>query len=421
MSLSKVKEYESSKDVKGLIRLLEDSDADIRYKSAVALGFVGDSQIELLFDALKSDNPLVRWGAAYALGGIKDSKSVSYLKKALKKEVSGHIRKWIIYALGEIGGAEVINPLLDAIKRKKRGTGGIEAKSWATHALGYIGGAESIPILKKERNTTYLFHKAESRWAMGKIQYDLSYKKPEIIPQIQDAVADFALLNLSPAESYVTRVYQFHDKDDVGEFMMIYTLLDLMIRGAITSHIHIKAKKKGLFGKKEDIEEKVILKKGENLDNIDLKPHEKEIVGYIKNKGTKLLTMAYMMDDDRIGAKFREDGLRYLAGQGYFDKDQDFKSTDIKITEEGSKVSDTILKALNDGQNLRIWLKEAPHLAEEYLNNVRGLVLLKRLCFAYDDEVARLTRKIDEAKTEEQKLMCYYWVAEGLKSSFNQL
>jgi hypothetical protein len=421
MSLTKVREYESSKDVEGLIRLLEDSDADVRFKSAQALGLVGGNQLELLLDALKSENPLVRWGAAYALGGVKDPKSVSYLKKALKSEVSGHIRKWIIYALGEIGGEEVIDPLLDAVKRKRKGRGGIEAKSGATHALGYIGGPESVPILKKETSSTYPFHKAESKWAVGKIEYDLSYKKPEQIPQIQVATANFTALNLTPAESYLTRVYQFHDKDDVGEFMMIYTLLDLMIRGGITSCIHTKAKKKGLFGKKEDIEEVVILKKGENLDNLDLKPHEKEIVDYIEDKGTKLLVMAHLMDDDRVGAKFREDGLRYLAGRDYFDKGGDFKSTDIEITEEGSKVSATILEALNEGQNLRIWFKDAPNLAYEYIKNVRGLLLLKRLCFAYDDEVTRLNRKIEEAKTEEEKLLCYYWVAEGLKSSFSRL
>jgi len=420
MSLSKIKEYESSKDLNGLIRLLEDSDAEVRYKSAETLGSVGGSQIELLHEALKNENPLVRWGAAYAIGGVKNPKSVSYLKQALEKEVSGHTSKWIIYALGEIGGAEAISPLTDEIKRKRKGRGGIEGKTWATHALGYIGGEETVPILKKEIKSSYPFQKAESRWALGKIEYDLSYKKMEQIPQIQVATTDFKELNLTPAESYVTRVYQFHDKDDVGEFMMIYTLLDLMIRGALTSQVHIKAKKKGIFGKKEDIEETVIIKKGENLKNLDLKPHEKQIVGYIENKGTKLLTMARVMDDDRVGAKFREDGLRYLAGRGYF-KEGDFKSTNIEITEEGSKVSETILNALNEGQNLRIWIKEAPHLAEEYLKNVRGLVLLKRLCFAYDDEVSRLTRKIDEAKTEEEKLLCYYWVAEGLKSSLTTI
>jgi|GEM_PF-6661823 len=203
----------------------------------------------------------------------------------------------------------------------------------------------------------YPFQKAEVKWALEKIEYDLSYKKVEQIPQIQVATADFKSLNLTPAESYLTRVYQFHDKDDIGEFMMIYTLLDLMIRGVLTSQVHIEAKKNGIFGKKEDIEETVILKKGEDLGNIDLKPHKKKIIEFIENKGTKLLTMARLMDDDRIGAKFREDSLRYLAGRGYFDKGGDFKSTDIEITEEGFKVSETILNALNEGQNLRIWFK----------------------------------------------------------------
>ena len=57
MSLSKIKEYESSKDLNGLIRLLEDSDAEVRYKSAETLGSVGGSQIELLHEALKNENP----------------------------------------------------------------------------------------------------------------------------------------------------------------------------------------------------------------------------------------------------------------------------------------------------------------------------------------------------------------------------
>lgn len=415
MSLSQVREYESSKDVNGLIRLLEDSNEEVRYKSAEALGFVGKSQIGLLHDALKSENPLVRWGSAYGLGGVKDPQSVSYFKNALKIEESGHIRKWIVYALGEIGGPEVIDPLLDIVKGKGKGIGGTAAKSWATHALGYVGRTESVSVLKKETKSIYPFQKAEARWALGKIQFDLSYQEGEI-PRVQDST-DYKGLNLTPAESYVIRVYQFHDKDDVGEFMMIYTLLDLMIRGALTSQVHAKAKKKGIFSKKMDVEETVLIKRAENLDNFDLNPHEKKLIEYIEDKGTKLGTMAHIMDDDRIGAKFREDTLKYLGGQGYFDNEGDFNSTNLKITDEGYKASETILKALNEGQNLRIWIKSAPDLAEEYLENVEGLAMLKRLCFAYDDEIPRLTRKIQDAKTEKERLWCYYWVAEGLKSS----
>lgn len=111
----------------------------------------------------------------------------------------------------------------------------------------------------------------------------------------------------------------------------------------------------------------------------------------------------------------------FFLGGKIFDKDGDFNSNNLKITEEGSKVNETILNALNNGQNIRIWLKDAPDLAGEYLENVKGLLLLKRLCFAYDDEVPRLSRKIQDAKTGEEELRCYYWVAEGLKSILTTL
>lgn len=45
MSISKVKEMESSGDVKGLVGLLEDKDPHIRYNVAVSLAVVGGTQI----------------------------------------------------------------------------------------------------------------------------------------------------------------------------------------------------------------------------------------------------------------------------------------------------------------------------------------------------------------------------------------
>ncbi|MBI5681472.1 MAG: HEAT repeat domain-containing protein [Methanobacterium sp.] len=420
MSLSKVDEMKNSEDIGGLIKLLEDSDWEVRYKSAEALGFVGKSQIGLLHEALNSENILVRWGAAYALGGVKDSNSVPYLKEALKKEDVGNIRKWIVYALGEIGSSDVIEPLIDVLKKKEKTIEGVMTKRWAAHVLGYIGDAESLQILKKESKDKYPIQRAQANWAIGKIEYDLQYQKTDPIPEIEELTAELKSLNLTPAESYVIRLYHYHDKDDIGEFMMIYTLLDMIIRGALTSYLQVKAKKKGFISKKMDIEEKVILKKGENLENLDLKPHERKMVEYVEGKGIELKDMKIIMDDDRIGAKFREDGIKYLAGQGYFEEGQNFKGTDLKLTDKGSKASETINDALKTIRNLRIWMKEAPSLAEEYLSNVGGNVFIHRMCFLVDDDVPKLTRKVNESKTPEEKLLCYYWVMEGLRTNLNK-
>lgn len=420
MSLSKVNEMKGSEDIGGLIRLLEDSDAEVRYKSAEALGFVGKSQIELLHQALKSENILVRWGAAYALGGTKDSRSIPYLKEALKKEETGHIKKWVIYALGEIDGGDVIEPLIGVLKKKEKSLEGVMNKRWAAHVLGYIGGAESLSILKKEAKDQFPIQRAQANWAIGKIEYDLQYQKTEPIPEIEDLTAELKSLNLTPAESYVIRLYHYYDRDDIGEFMMMYTLLDLIIRGAITSYLHTKAKKKGLFSKKMDIEETVILKKGENLENLDLKPHERRMIEHIEGKWAKLEKIKILMDDDRTGAKFREDGIKYLAGQGYFEEGQNFKDTDLKLTDKGSKASETINDALKTVRNLRIWMKEAPNLAAEYLNNVGGNVFIHRMCFLVDDDIPKLTRKVAEAKTPEERVLCYYWELEGLRTNLNK-
>lgn len=419
MSMSKVEEMKNSDDVGGLIKLLEDSDWEVRYKSAQTLGFIGKSQIELLHEALKSENILVRWGAAYALGGVKDSRSIPYLKEALRKEEADHIKKWIVYALGEIKGGDVIEPLIDILKRKDKSVEGLMTKRWAMHALGYTGGAETLPILKKEAKGKFPIQRAQANWAIGKIRYDLAYQKKEPIPGIEEETEELKSLNLTPAESYVIRLYHYYDKDDIGEFMMIYTLLDLMIRGALTSHLHTKVKKKGFISKKMDIEEKIIIKKGENLENLDLKPHEKKMVEYAEDKWAELKNMKFLMDDDRKGKEFRENGLKYLAGLGYFEEGQNFKKTNIKITDKGSKASETINDALKTVRNLRIWMKEAPDLAVEYLKNVGGNVFIHRMCFLLEDDVLKLTRKVNESKTPEEKLLCYYWIIEGLRTNLN--
>ena len=66
-----IEELKARGDVEGLIGALEDSDADVRWKAAYALGEIGDERaVEPLIEALKDSNKDVRENAAEALKKI---------------------------------------------------------------------------------------------------------------------------------------------------------------------------------------------------------------------------------------------------------------------------------------------------------------------------------------------------------------
>jgi len=71
--------------VEPLIKALKDKDSGVRRSAAEALGKLKDPRaVEPLIGALKDEYPLVRWSVAEALGELRDPRAVEPLIKALK-------------------------------------------------------------------------------------------------------------------------------------------------------------------------------------------------------------------------------------------------------------------------------------------------------------------------------------------------
>jgi len=104
-------EIEDPSAVQGLVSVLNDSDLEIRRKAAWALGEIEDtSAIAGLVSALKDADVSVRKEAARALGEIEGTAAVPALVDALK-DSDWHVRKMAAWALGEIEDASALNAL----------------------------------------------------------------------------------------------------------------------------------------------------------------------------------------------------------------------------------------------------------------------------------------------------------------------
>ncbi|MCD6493385.1 MAG: HEAT repeat domain-containing protein [Archaeoglobaceae archaeon] len=98
-------EIKDPRAVEPLIQALKDEDSGVRCAAANALVRIGEPAVEPLIQALKDDDSNVREKAAWALGWIGDKRAVEPLIQALKDEDS-NVRQGAAYALGEITGKD---------------------------------------------------------------------------------------------------------------------------------------------------------------------------------------------------------------------------------------------------------------------------------------------------------------------------
>ena len=112
-----VERLKAKGDVKGLIKLLKDKkDWSARLGAAEALGDIGDATaVKPLIQALKDENSDVRMGVAWALGKIPDTTAVEFLIQALKDENRG-VRSEAARALRDIRDTRAVEPLIQALK-----------------------------------------------------------------------------------------------------------------------------------------------------------------------------------------------------------------------------------------------------------------------------------------------------------------
>jgi hypothetical protein len=96
--------------VEALSGALKDEDSGVRWEAAEALGKIGAPAIDVLIDALLDDDDDIRWRAAIALGDIRDPKVIQPLVHALADE-DEYVRKRAALSLSRTG-EPAIEPLL---------------------------------------------------------------------------------------------------------------------------------------------------------------------------------------------------------------------------------------------------------------------------------------------------------------------
>jgi HEAT repeat protein len=174
-----VKRMLKKRDVKGLIRAINDEERAIRLAAIEALGEIGDLQaVEPLITALQDDSWGVRSYAAAALGTIGDTRAVRPLtalirdsKKVVRKAASEALAKigpsadpesqgWYLVALERwddavlLGGAAV-EPLIAALEN---------GEPDAARALGEIGSDRAMgPLVDVLKDREPFLRKAAAR------------------------------------------------------------------------------------------------------------------------------------------------------------------------------------------------------------------------------------------------------------------
>jgi len=130
-----------------LIQGLQDGNADERQRAAEALARLSDPQaVPALVEALGDEHPSVRRAASQALGFIGAPEAVPALIEALGNERVSGVPTSIISALGRIGDARSVKPLIQLLQEK--GKGGNDLQGWRiVEALSQIDDERVLPAL----------------------------------------------------------------------------------------------------------------------------------------------------------------------------------------------------------------------------------------------------------------------------------
>ncbi|MEG4597347.1 HEAT repeat domain-containing protein [Microcoleus sp. F6_B3] len=137
-------ETRSDEAISGLLKLVEDSDSDVRRMAADALGKIGDEKaIPGLLKLVEYSDSYVRRSAADALGKIGDEKAIGELLK-LVEDSDSDVRSRAADALGKIGDEKAIPGLVKLVEDSDS-----DVRSRAADALGKIGNDRAIGGLLK--------------------------------------------------------------------------------------------------------------------------------------------------------------------------------------------------------------------------------------------------------------------------------
>jgi len=123
-----------------LVLLLQDKVPAVRYEAVSALKNLGHASLPPLLESFKNSDWRVRLRATEALGELGMPGAIPRLLEVLTKDPDTAIRQDAARALGKIGDAQAIDPLIQASQDERLRTCVIEA-------LGKIGDRRALPFL----------------------------------------------------------------------------------------------------------------------------------------------------------------------------------------------------------------------------------------------------------------------------------
>ena len=119
----------------------------VKSRTAIALSKIGEKAVPALINALTSvqDNPETSYWIMDALGMTKDKRAIEPLTKALDSKHRA-IRAGAIVALGQIGDAQALEPLIETFQNLSPLQGYLYFA--AVEALEHIGGKRALDVLE---------------------------------------------------------------------------------------------------------------------------------------------------------------------------------------------------------------------------------------------------------------------------------
>ncbi len=138
---------EDKRALPSILLALKDQDSSLRSEAAIALGtlFCPEAVPHLISVLLEDETVEVRTTAAYGLGALRDTRAVEHLIHTLENQNEDpRVRGQAAEALGDIRDTRSIVPLIAALKDAS-----VEVRFWAIFALGQLGDAQVIPELER--------------------------------------------------------------------------------------------------------------------------------------------------------------------------------------------------------------------------------------------------------------------------------
>jgi HEAT repeat protein len=198
-----VEKLQEKGNLAGLIKALGyQKDGSVREKAAKALGEMGDAQaVEPLITALKDSDVDVRRAAVEALGQSGDARAVDPLGAALK-DSDTDVRRAAAEALGQSGDAGAVDPLGAALEDSD-----VDVRQAAAEALGQSGDARAVDPLIAALKDSAVDVQQTAAGALAQIaeentDKDLKYQAALALAEIDDPRAVNLLVGIVASQRF---------------------------------------------------------------------------------------------------------------------------------------------------------------------------------------------------------------------------